>query len=160
MMKTALGSLVLCLFSASLVLAAPPTSGANVGQVDVFGLTLESGWVCPSDISTFHEVPGLTLSLTTSGGPVLFMVNFNHHGTGTSPGSAFHFHPKIDGQAFDQDRLGWQTGLDSEVDVFGYHRVYSLPAGAHTFAAEMACQSQIMVFRGWMTVYELPSVKR
>ena len=130
--------------------------------MDVFGLTLESGWVCPTPTGTtgtFFEVPGLALSLTTTGGPVLFMVNFNFHGPGTSPGAGFWFDPVIDGQQQSADRLSWQTGLDSEVDVFSYHRVYALPAGPHSFAARMSCQSQITVFRGWLTVYELPLVK-
>jgi hypothetical protein len=142
--------------------AAAPDA-ANFGQVDVFGVTMEEGsWPCPTPTGTtgtFFDVPGLALSLTTAGGPVLFMVNFNFYGPGTSPGSGFWFEPVIDGQQRSADRLSWQTGLDSEIDVFSYHRAYALPAGAHTFAARMSCQSQITVFRGWMTVYELPLVK-
>jgi hypothetical protein len=139
------------------------TQPPNIGQVDVFGLTLESGWVCPSPTGTtgeFFDVPGLALSLTTSGGPVLFLVNFNHHGPGTSPGAAFWFEPLIDGVQKSADRLSWQTGTDSEIDVFSYHRVYPLPAGPHTFAARMSCQSTVTVFRGWLTVYELPAIRR
>lgn len=141
----------------------PSTQPPNWDQVDVFGLTLESGWVCPSPsgtTGTFFDVPGLALSLTTSGGPVIFMVNFNFHGPGTSPGAAFWFEPLIDGVQQSAYRLSWQTGLDSEIDVFSYHRVYELPAGTHTFAARMSCQSVITVFRGWLTVYELPAVRR
>ena len=135
----------------------------NWDQVDVFGLTLESGWVCPSPsgtTGTFFDVPGLALSLTTAGGPVLVMVNFNFHGPGTSPGAGFWFEPLIDGVQQGTDRLSWQTGLDSEIDVFSYHRVYELPAGTHTFAARMSCQGVITVFRGWLTAYELPSVRK
>jgi hypothetical protein len=164
-MRSTLGAVVLAILTVllgwGLATAANPEA-ANFGQVDVFGLTLESGWVCPTPTGTtgtFFEVPGLALSLTTTGGPVLFMVNFNFHGPGTSPGAGFWFDPVIDGQQQSADRLSWQTGLDSEVDVFSYHRVYALPAGPHTFAARMSCQSQITVFRGWLTVYELPLVK-
>jgi hypothetical protein len=153
-------SVIVFLFSASLAMSAPPGSPANVGQVDVFGLTLESGWQCPNNPGVFQAVPGMALSLSTSGGPIMYIVNFNFHGSGTSPGSGFQFHPVIDGTPFDQDRLGWQTGLDSEVDTFAYTRVYAVPPGSHVFSAEMACQSDLIVFRGWMTVYELPSVKR
>ena len=39
-------------------------------------------------------------------------------------------------------------------------QVYDLPAGTHTFAARMSCQSVITVFRGWLTVYELPAIRR
>ena len=91
---------------------------------------------------------------------MLFMVNFNFHGPGTSPGAAFWFEPMIDGVQQNADRLSWQTGLDSEIDVFSYHRVYELPAGTHTFAARMSCQSVITVFRGWLTAYELPAIRR
>jgi hypothetical protein len=123
----------------------------------------QSGWVCPSPsgtTGTFFDVLGLALSLTTTGGPVLFMVNFNFHGPGTSPGSALWFEPLIDGVQQSADCLSWHTGLDSEIDVFSYHRVYDLPAGTHTFAARMSCQSMITVFRGWLTVYELPAIRR
>jgi hypothetical protein len=141
----------------------PGTQPPNWDQVDVFGLTLESGWVCPSPsgtTGTFFDVPGLAQSLTTTGGPVLFMVNFNFHGPGTSPGAGFWFEPLIDGAQQSADRLSWQTGMDSEIDVFSYHRVYELTAGTHTFAARMSCQSMITVFRGWLTVYELPAIRR
>ena len=97
--------------------------------------------------------------MTTTGGPVLFMVNFNFHGPGTSPGAGFWFEPVIDDGQRGADRLSWQTGLDSEIDTFSYQRVYEVLAGTHTFKARMSCQSVITVFRGWMTVYELPVVK-
>jgi hypothetical protein len=61
----------------------PSTQPPNWDQVDVFGLTLESGWVCPTPTGTtgtFSDVPGLTTSLTTSGGPVLILVQFNFFG--------------------------------------------------------------------------------
>jgi hypothetical protein len=141
----------------------PSTQPPNWEQVDVFGLTLESGWICPSPsgtTGTFFDVPGLTQGLRTTGGPVLFMVNFNFHGPGTSPGAGFWFEPVIDGVQQGADRLSWQTGLDSEIDVFSYHRVYELPAGTHTFGARMSCQSTITVFRGWLTLYELPFTQR
>jgi hypothetical protein len=88
-------------------------------------------------------------------------VQFNFFGPSTSPGSAFWFEPLIDGVQHSDDRQSWQTGAGgSSIELFSYHRVYELPAGTHTFVARMSCQSQINVFRGWMTVYELPVVKR
>jgi hypothetical protein len=144
--------------------AAPGSSGANVGQVDVFGLTLESGWVCPTPSGTtgeFFDVPGLALSLTTSGGPALILVQFNFFAPTPSPGSAFWFEPVIDGVQRGADRQAWQTGgAGSSIELFSYHRAYPLPAGTHTFAARMSCQSHITVFRGWLTVYELPAVRK
>jgi hypothetical protein len=150
---------VIVLLGGGLASAATPAS-ANWAQVDVFGVTLESGWACPTPTGTtgtFYDVPGLALSLTTAGGPVLVMVNFDFHGFANA---GFWFDPVIDGQPRSADRLSWQTGQDSEVDVFSYHRVYALPAGPHTFAARMSCQAQLTVFRGWMTVYELPVIKK
>jgi hypothetical protein len=138
----------------------PKTRPPNWDQVDVFGLTLESGWVCPTPTGTFFDVPGMVQSLKTNGGPVLCMVNFNFYGPGTSPGAAFWFEPLIDGVQQSADRLSWQTGNDSEIDVFSYHRIYELLEGTHTFAARMSCQSVITVFRGWLTAYELPAVPR
>jgi hypothetical protein len=146
------------------VAAAPGSGEANVGQVDVFGVAMEAGsWACPTPTGTtgdFFDIPGLALSLTTAGGPVLVLVQFNFYAPGTSPGSGFWFEPVIDGVQRSADRQSWQTGLDSEVEVFNYQRVYALPAGAQRFAARMSCQSSITVFRGWMTVYELPAVKK
>ncbi len=162
-MKTVLWSLVLCLFSASLVLAAPPASPANVGQVDInvspeFALS----WLCPPGSGSmvkgpFTDVPGLTLSLTTSGGPVLLMVNMTLHGTA---GTGFWFDFVIDGVSQSNDRMGWQTGNDGFVDLFSLQRIYALAAGTHTFGAKMSCQNELLVYRSWLTVYELPSVKR
>jgi hypothetical protein len=142
------------------IAARPSPAPANVGQVDVFGTTLETGWTCPTPTGTtgtFYEVPDLRLSLTTGGGPVLVMVQFNFYGPTPSPGSAFWFEPLIDEVPQSADRQSWQTGgAGSSIELFSYHRVYALQAGTHTFAARMSCQSTVVVFRGWMTVYELP----
>jgi hypothetical protein len=45
-------------------------------------------------------------------------------------------------------------------NALNYHRVYELEAGTYTFKARMSCQNQIHVFRGWITVYGLPAVRR
>jgi len=57
--------------------AAPRSSGTNVAQVD-----RTTTWVWPSPTGTtgdFFDVPDLALSLTTSGGPVLLMINLSWH---------------------------------------------------------------------------------
>jgi hypothetical protein len=156
-------SVIVFLFSASLAMSAPPGSPANVGQVDInidpeFGST----WLCPPGSGSmvkgpFTDVPGLALSLTTSGQPVLLMINITLHGTA---GTGFWFDPVIDVVSQSNDRMAWQTGNDGFVDVFSFHRVYPLPAGTHTFGARMSCQNELLVYRAWLTVYELPAVKR
>jgi hypothetical protein len=143
-------------------MAAAPSSGANVGQVDInISPEFTATWLCPPGPSTmvkgpFTDVPGLALSLTTGGQPVLVMINITLHGTA---GTGFWFDPVIDGQSMSQDRMAWQTGNDGFGDLFSFHRVYSLPAGTHTFGARMSCQNELLVYRAWLTVYELPPTK-
>jgi hypothetical protein len=146
----------LCLTSIAAA-AQPAPLSANFGQVDVFGLTLESGWVCPNAQGTFFDIPGLALSLTTGGGPVMLIAQLNWRAAGTS---GWQFHPVIDGVAHDEDRQSWQTGMDSELDTTAYVRVYQLPAGTHTFSTQMSCLNDVVVFRSWLTVYELPAPAR
>jgi hypothetical protein len=132
------------------------TTGSNVAQVD-----RTSEWACPSPTGTtgqFYDIPDLALSLTTTGGPVLLMVNFTFHGAVGA--SAYWLEPVIDGQQKSADRMSWQTGTDTEIDNAAYQRVYALPAGAHPVGLRMSCQNQITILRGWLTVYELPAVKK
>ena len=44
--------------------------------------------------------------------------------------------------------------------VFAFSRLYPVPPGAYTVSWEAACLSQLTVLRGWLTVYELPPVKK
>jgi hypothetical protein len=128
----------------------------NWAQVD-----LTETWPCPTPTGTtgtFFDVPGLALSLTTTGGPVLLTVNFTFHAAVGA--SAYWLEPVIDGEQKSADRLSWQTGNDTEIDNSVFQRVYALPAGSHTFAVRMSCQNQISVLRGWLTVYALPAVKK
>jgi hypothetical protein len=132
------------------------TTPPNVAQVD-----RTSNWACPSPTGTtgdFFDIPDLALSLTTTGGPVLLLVNFSFHGAVGA--SAYWLDPVIDGQQKSQDRLFWQTGTDTEIDNAAYQRLYPLPAGPHTFGLRMSCQNQITLLRHWLTVYELPAVKK
>jgi hypothetical protein len=76
---------------------AAADTAANFGQVDINRVWL-STWQCPTPsgtTGTFFDVPGLALSITTTGGPVLVMVNFFFHGTANA---GFWFDPVIDRQ--------------------------------------------------------------
>jgi hypothetical protein len=46
------------------------------------------------------------------------------------------------------------------VDSLTYTRIFPPSAGPHTIAAEAACQGETIVFRGWVSAYELPAVRR
>jgi hypothetical protein len=140
--------------------AAQPLASANVGQVEAFGPSPSGGWLCPAPdagMGGFSEVPGRAVSLTTSGGPVLFMVNFNVEG---STGAGFALVLVVDGQPHEQEQLSWATFADTFIDIISVHKVYQLPAGSHTFAIQLACVHTIIVFSARLTVYELPLVKK
>jgi hypothetical protein len=151
---------------AGLACAGQPTMGPNWGQTDTFGLTLESGWDCePGDAppgGDFHTIPGLALSLTTSGNPVQVTFTMNVRGgqSAASPGSNLRFRPVIDGTPMADDLQGWQLQNNvSMVDSVTYMRIFPLRAGPHTIAAEAACQGVTVVFRSWVSAYELPTMR-
>jgi hypothetical protein len=76
------------------------TTGPNAAQVD-----RTTAWDCPTPTGTtgtFYDVPGLALALTTSGGPVLLMVNFDFR---CNASAGFWFDLVIDGQQLSADRL-------------------------------------------------------
>jgi hypothetical protein len=108
--------------------AAPRSSGANVAQVD-----RTTTWVCPSPTDTtgdFFDVPDVALSLTTSGGPVLLMINLSWQSTA---GTGVWLEPVIDGQQRSIDRLSWQTDNDGCVDMVLFQRVYSISGGTVSY---------------------------
>jgi hypothetical protein len=77
-----------------------------------------------------------------------------------SPTGNINMRPVIDGQSLIGDQLDRAVGdFSGQRDILPFTRLYRLPAGLHTFGIEMTCQAGISVFNGWMTVYELPSVK-
>jgi hypothetical protein len=127
---------------------------------------LESGWDCePGDnpVSGFHLIPGLALSLSTGGNPVQVSFTLNVWGSqsAATPGSALIVRPVIDGTPLEEDRQGWQLQNNvSMIDSLTYTRLFPLPAGGHTIALEAACQGITVVFRSWLSAYELPSVRR
>jgi hypothetical protein len=147
--------------------AAPGSSGPNVGQVERLELDPASGWPCPNLLNPtrtdnqLFEIPGLTLSITTTGNPVLVAVMMNVRGGSES----LFWSLIIDGQGRNQDEMthvltpapaGTLLG-----DTLNYHRVISLAAGAHTIGVGMSCAgTTIVVYRSWLTAYELPMVKK
>jgi hypothetical protein len=131
--------------------AAAPQDAPNVTQVD-----LEQGFQCPPS-GQWAEIPDLRLSLQTFGNPVLVMWILNFE---ASPNGNINIRPVIDGQTSTEDQLNRAIGAFSgQRDILPFTRLYRLPEGLHTFGVEMNCTAGISVFNGWMTVYELPSVK-
>jgi hypothetical protein len=44
---------------------------------------------------------------------------------------------------------------------FSFSRVYFLAAGTHTFSGRLAClNNPVSLARAWLTVYELPLIKK
>lgn len=128
----------------------------NVGQVD-----LVEDWRCPvtypynpndGDQLIFTPFP-LSVSLTTTGGPVLLSLVLSVTGTYTTT------------LILTADQSASGTGL-----VWGYYqpqatvtRIMAVPAGTHTFGAMIACANggdPAWVTQAWLSVYELPSVAR
>jgi hypothetical protein len=66
----------------------------------------------------------------------------------------------IDGQA--QDPLLWQLRLGGaeEAGVIAASRLHLLAAGGHTFSVRISCKNPWVILNGWLTVYELPAVRR
>jgi hypothetical protein len=169
-LNTALMVVLIAVWGGSWVTLAwagqPNPQPPNWGQVDAFGETLESGWDCePGDnyVGGFHAIPELILPLTTTGNPIMLTFSFNLWGdrSSASPGSAIRFRPIIDGVSQTNALQSWQiVNVDSMIDLFHYSRIFELPAGEHVISAEMQCQGILIVFRGWVNAYELPSVRK
>ena len=111
-----------------------------------------------SEHGVLSDVPGLALSLETTGNPVLIMytVQFN-----ASPTGEMTLFTVIDGvtQASGQrDRaIGDFSGQTADVT---FSRVYALARGLHTFGLRATCQSTVVFATTWLTVYELPKSKQ
>jgi hypothetical protein len=133
----------------------PSPPPPNVAQVD---RTTE--WTCPTPTGThgdWFNVPDLVASLTTTGNPVLVTIVLEF--IGEQPASSPQLSPVIDGVRQPQ-KLDWHTSSGGEVATITFSRLYVLPAGQHTFAAALTCQNLVVVVRGWLTLYELPSMGR
>jgi hypothetical protein len=137
--------------------AAPGTSAPNVGQVDHVG-----EWVCPASATsplTFTDIPDLSLALTTQGGPLLMMLTIDVP-TFWAGGEGILFDPVIDGQQRSGDRLT-VSRANTWSWPFSFSRVYFLAVGTQTFSGRLAClNNPAHLARAWLTVYELPAVKK
>jgi hypothetical protein len=106
------------------------------------------------------EIPGLTLSITTMGLPVLIAVMLNVKGRG----DLVQWSLIIDGQPRNQDQMSEKLSDVSDTvigDALSYQRVVSLASGAHTIGVGMSCGGpNVLVYRSWLTAYELPAVKK
>jgi hypothetical protein len=156
-MKTALLGLLAALSLASFAMAGQPEPSANVAQVDRV-----SPWVCPASPTMppiFTSIPDLSLALTTQGGPLLMMVMIDTP-TFWGGGEGILFEPVINGQQISGDRLSISRSNNS-LWPFAFSRVYMLPAGTHSFSASLAClNNPANMGRAWVTVYELPLIRR
>jgi hypothetical protein len=137
--------------------AGPGIPSANVAQSTPFfnGQTYQ----CPTTSSTPTEVPGLGVSLTTNGGPVLVMLGFGIFGVGSA--SSMVMTPMVDGVLQGNETVPWTVPRDAEEteDIISTQGLYPLPAGVHTFSAGVVCGGSITLFYARLIVYELPGVE-
>ena len=138
---------------AGLASGAAPIGSANVGQTDM------EAWPCPSASfppPIFSDMP-IGLSLTTTGGPVLLTLSLTTE-TGASSGDAF-IRFSADQQAVNAPALRWPPATQELVSLT---RVVPVTAGVHTFGAQMACLTagNAVTVTGWLTVYELPLIRK
>lgn len=133
------------------IFRAGEAGAQNIHQVD-----LAPGPECPTH-GVVGDVPGLALSVDTTGGPVLLMYTVQFNGNPTASITPW---PVIDGvtqPSGQRDRaIGDFSGQIADVT---FSRVYTVPSGAHTFGRRATCQSQVVFAAGWLTVYELPKSK-
>ena len=104
------------------------------------------------------DVPGLTLSLDTTGNPVLliYTVQFN-----ASPSGSITLWPVIDGVTEFSGQRDRDIGdFSGQVADVTFARVFALASGAHTFGLRATCQSTVVFSTSWLTVYELPKSKQ
>jgi hypothetical protein len=144
--------LIVSLISLSLTASAITALAQNVVQVDG-----TMGGQC-SEHGVVTDIPGLAVSLTTTGNPVLiiYTVQFN-----ASPTGEITIWPVIDGvtqSSGQRDRaIGDFSGQTADVT---FSRVYAVARGAHTFGLRATCQSTVVFSTSWLTVYELPQGKQ
>jgi hypothetical protein len=136
-------SLVTSLFTFSAAFAQ------NVEQITA----IDIGTECPRN-PPLGDVPGLALSLNTTGGPVLMLYTVEFV---AGPTGAITLVPVIDGVIDTEGSRNRAIGdFSGQVADVTFSRVYALGLGTHTFALRAICQSQVIFRKGWLTVYELP----
>jgi hypothetical protein len=123
----------------------------NVGQVG-----LAPGPECSTG-GVVSDVPGLTLSLDTAGGPVLVIYTVQFNG---NPNAGVTLWLVIDGVTETSGQRDRFIGTAGQVADVTFSRVYAVANGQHTFGLRATCQSQVVFATGWLTVYELPKSKK
>jgi hypothetical protein len=151
MRSTALAAMSAVLIFVVVARALPTKTQSNVAQAD-----LKQTFACPVPPGQYQDIADLNVTLETFGGPSMLTSMLNFRG---APTAAVDFFPVIDGQASNEGRLLQQIGdFSGQVALLPFTRVYALPAGVHTFGVRIACY-QVLVDRGWLTVYELPPAR-
>jgi hypothetical protein len=137
--------------------AGPGIPSANVAQSTPFfnGQTYQ----CPTTSSSPTEVPGLGVSLSTNGGPVLVMLGFGIFGVGSA--SSMVMTPMVDQVWQGNETVPWAVprGAEEMEDIIGTQGLYHVPAGVHSFSAGLVCGGSITLFYARLIVYELPGVE-
>ena len=140
------------LVALSLTLGAIVAHAQNVAQVDA------AGGVSCSTHGVVGDVPSLSLSLESTGNPVLIIYTVQFI---ASPTGSITLWTVIDGvtqTTGQRDRsIGDVSGQTADVT---FSRVYALAAGLHTFGLRATCQSGVEFSTSWLTVYELPKGKQ
>jgi hypothetical protein len=111
-------------------------------------------WDCTGAPIGFAPIPGLSVALTTQGGPGVFSLIRSMEGI---PGVVASMQPVMDGVAQHADDVVWSTGTVCLGDIIAYQQVYPLPAGAHAFTMDMSriTGRAVLVGRGWLMLYDL-----
>jgi hypothetical protein len=132
-------------------LGATKADAQNVEQVG-----LAPGPECSTG-GVVSDVPGLTLSLDTAGGPVLVIYTVQFNG---NPNAGVNLWPVIDGVTETSSQRDRLIGASGQVADVTFSRIYPLADGEHTFGLRATCQNQVVFSTGWLTVYELPKSKQ
>jgi hypothetical protein len=124
----------------------------DVAQID------SEGFSCPAPSSVFNDIPGLVLTMETSGKPV--QVSFTAT-VDLSSNSIIQLRPVIDGRAQDDKFVTHNSGANNGIEIsLSMSRVFRVTKGVHTFGVQAACPSSggtVHPFRMWLTVYEVGS---
>lgn len=123
----------------------------NVAQIDG-----TPGFNCPTH-GVVGDVSGLSLSLETTGNPVLIIYTVQFIAPPTGSVTLWVVIDGVTQTSGQRDRsIGDLSGQTADVT---FSRVYPLTGGQHTFGLRATCQAGIEFTTSWLTVYELPKIK-
>jgi len=111
--------------------------------------------ICPANPPGGTQWTDLLLSvaLTTAGGPAWLSVTLNVVTVQTA--NPMTFQAVVDGVP----RESITTHLFN-AGVLVFERLYPLAAGGHTFSGRVSCGQENSLTSGWLSVYELPLMKK